>query len=223
MLNSPSSDTAIERQLLRAYVPTRARAAIDALFALDDALASVCRTTTEPVLGQMRLAWWHQSLEKLDRAPPPAEPVLRMAAAALLPCGISGAQLAGQVTGWDVLIEEPDLSDDALSRYADGRGRSWFTAAALALGGPVDDLLAQAGAGWALADLSGHLSDPVRAAAARRLAAERLNGAFRQPWPTRVRPLGLMALGARLDAVGGPPVGSPRRLGRYILHRLTGR
>ncbi|MEI9850036.1 MAG: squalene/phytoene synthase family protein [Sphingomonas sp.] len=56
--------------------PRRGGGALAALLALDDALARLIRTTGEPALGQMRLAWWRESLERLDAAPPPAEPVL---------------------------------------------------------------------------------------------------------------------------------------------------
>ena len=65
-----------ERALALSYA-VEGRDALAALLALDDALARLLRSTREPALGQMRLAWWREALERLDTAPPPAEPVLR--------------------------------------------------------------------------------------------------------------------------------------------------
>ncbi|NWP05716.1 hypothetical protein GY977_23280, partial [Escherichia coli] len=66
-----------ERDLILTYAPRAAQSGLQALLALDDALARLLRTTREPALGQMRLAWWREALEKLDHAPAPAEPVLK--------------------------------------------------------------------------------------------------------------------------------------------------
>ena len=62
-----------ERVLALSYAG-EGRGALAALLALDDSLATLLRTTREPALGQMRLAWWREALERLDTAPPPAEP-----------------------------------------------------------------------------------------------------------------------------------------------------
>ena len=64
-----------ERGLIRAYSPdAKARQALDTLLALDDRLAEKVRTTSEPMLGQIRLKWWHDAITALDKGPPPAEP-----------------------------------------------------------------------------------------------------------------------------------------------------
>jgi phytoene synthase len=52
----------IERRLALAYAPGRARAATLGLFALDAALGNLVRAAREPLLGQMRLAWWREEL-----------------------------------------------------------------------------------------------------------------------------------------------------------------
>ncbi|RYE01298.1 MAG: hypothetical protein EOP61_11635, partial [Sphingomonadales bacterium] len=88
-----------ERALILTYAGER-RAALAALLALDDALATLLRTTSEPALGQMRLAWWREALERLDSAPAPAEPVLRALAGEVLPLGVTGASLVPIVHGW---------------------------------------------------------------------------------------------------------------------------
>lgn len=210
-----------ERRLVLTYAPSlEAGAALAALFALDDKLAKTLRTTSEPMLGQIRMQWWHDALNRLDSAPPPAEPVLQGIARDVLREGISGASVAGVVDGWQILLQT-ELDDAALFSYAE-RGRRLFEIAGLAAGVDGADPVAKAGEGWALADLSGKLSDPGEAAAARRIAVGLLDEACAARWSRNGRALGAMAHLARLE-LGGEPVGSPKRTLRALWHRMTGR
>jgi phytoene synthase len=212
-----------ERNLVFAYVPAARRPALAALFALDDTLADIVRTTSEPLIGQMRLTWWHDALVKLDTTQPPAQPVLEAIARDLMPCGVQGSDVAAMIDGWDVLIEEAELDEQALRRFGDGRGGTLFTLAARALGGEGGAAMRSAGSGWALADLAHGLSNSAEAEAARRVAVEQLRAGLEQRWPGPLRPMGMLAHFARMDLEGGSPTGSPRRLGRVLWHRLTGR
>lgn len=214
-----------ERGLILAYAPAAGREALAALLALDDALALLVRTTREPALGQIRLAWWREALERLDHAPPPPEPVLQRLAAEVLPKGVSGAALAELAGGWDALIEER-LDPAALARFAEGRGRL-FDLAGRVLGAAASDPLSEAGQGWALADLARNLSNPAEAGEARALAVPLLAAAAGARWSRNGRPLGALAHLARRDLAvphgTPPPTGSPGRVGRLLWHRLTGR
>jgi phytoene synthase len=209
-----------ERTLILTYAPASGRAALAALLALDDALAALLRTTREPAIGQIRLAWWREALAKLDSAPPPAEPVLQTIAAS----GLVGGGLTAIVDGWEVLLEDR-LDAAALTRFGEGRG-SLFVAAGKALGAHGDPLY-EAGQGWALADLARHLDSEAEAATARALAAPLLDAATSARWSRGGRALGAMALLARRDLAlpaGQPaPVGAPGRVGRLLWHRMTGR
>ena len=82
-----------DRTLALAYVAAAARPAVQALWRLDAAFAAILATGTQPMISQLRLAWWREALERLDAAPPPAEPVLQALAAYVLPV-VSGAELA---------------------------------------------------------------------------------------------------------------------------------
>lgn len=221
-----SDEGSPERALVLAYAPADRRSALAALLALDDALALLLRTTREPALGQLRLAWWREALARLDTEPAPAEPVLQGIASTLLPLGITGASLVPIVHGWEVLVEEEALDADALARFAAGRG-TLFVAAARALGTSVDDPVDAAGKGWALADLARHLRAPEEASEARRQAAGALEPALGQRWSGRGRALGALAHLARMDLAlpGEAPVphGAPGRVARLFWHRLTGR
>src|SRR5919107_5615783 len=95
-----------DRDLVRLYWPVELRPAFDALFDIEDAMADVVTRATEPALAAIKLAWWRERLEELDRGQVPAEPRLQAAAAELLPRGVSGAELAELEDGWATLLDE---------------------------------------------------------------------------------------------------------------------
>lgn len=211
-------ETDPERSLALAYAPDDGRrAALSALLALDAALADVVRTTTQPAIGQIRLAWWREQLANLDHAPPPAMPVLAMLADTVLPRGVTGTALAKVVEGWEVLIEEETLDRDALDRFGAERGGQLFRQAAAILGGDAGRA-ATLGQGWALVDLMRHLDDTRVAETAGTLAREALVMGLHGV----ARPLGLLALSARLDLAQVAP-GGPKRAARLAWFGLAGR
>jgi 15-cis-phytoene synthase len=221
---------AAERRLILGYVPAGRRPAVAALFELDGILASILRTTTEPAIAQMRLAWWHDALSALDDAPPRRAPVLEALAAHVLPGGITGAQLASLVESWDILVEEDVAIPETRQRHADARARLFVFAAAM-LGGDGHDVAAAGGAagrGWAFADLAGHVADAELSRAAAEEALVHADVALAGRWPRELRALGAMALQARMDArcwTRGerPPVATPGRVLRFAWHRMSGR
>jgi phytoene synthase len=212
-----------DRRLALAYVPSAKRAAMAALWRLDVTLASVLATGREPMVTRIRLAWWRESLEKLDSSLAPPEPVLQAVAGHLLAAGISGAELAELEAGWTVLLTPEPLGRAALDAHAKARGGRLFRLSARLLGDD-DAGVEPAGEAWALVDLARHSADEgdVRAAvaAARARAVPRL-------WPRPLRPLGMLAVLVREDARRGAGAwrqpGSPARMLRMLRHRLTGR
>jgi phytoene synthase len=215
-----------ERLLALSYSPAPHRAGVAALFALDDTLAAILRTTREPLVGQMRLTWWHEALTRLDGGNVPAEPVLQALAAEVIPHGVPGALLADMIDGWEALLD-PDTPDDAtLERYA-ARGVVLFGAAGTLLGTAPTDPIAPAGRGWALADLARNVEDKRIAANALRLAAGPLTAATAARWSRAGRTLGALAHLARLDLAVpiGEPIarGAPHRVWRILIHRIRGR
>jgi phytoene synthase len=211
-----------ERDLALSYAPSSGRAGLAALLALDDALARLLRTTREPALGQMRLAWWREALEKLDRTPAPAEPVLRALETEVLRHGVKGGSLVPIVHGWEVLIEEEMLDAPAMQRFGEGRGRLFEVAGTLL--GSRGDPLEAAGQGWALADLARNLDAETERGVARELALPLLDAAASIRWSREGRALGALAHLARLDLADTPKEpGAPSRVGRLLWHRLTGR
>ena len=218
-----------ERILALHYVPRGARQGIAALFALDETLGDIVRTTREPLIGQMRLTWWHEALGRLDTGRLSAGPPVLIAIADALgrhPSPSVGAPLARMIDGWEVLLDEGPLGDESLLAHALARGSTLFRAAAALLGGTDQDRVASAGRGWALVDLALHLRDPIAAARALALAQALLASAFKERWPTALRPIGMLARLAARDALGGAVPrrqGSPARISLMVRHRMTGR
>jgi phytoene synthase len=177
-----------ERWLAVQYAPAAVRPALLALQALDLELAKVVDTTTEPMLGEIRLAWWRERLEGLDKGQVPAQPVLQALATEVLPRGVTGATLAGFEDGWLLRLGGDEVA------AAQGRGRALFAAMAVLLGG--DPVAAAAlGETWAAGDAARYGLDGVAPGVARTATA--------------LRPLaGLAALGARdhACAAAGLPI-----------------
>ena len=214
-----------ERQLAIAHAPRLARDSLATLFAIDERLASFVWRAREPMIGLMRLVWWRDALDALDRGPPPGEPLLH-AAAALRPDRIAGHELAAMVEGWEALLDDPDWSAETMRLHGQARGAQLFRLAGRVLGREHARIDA-AGEGWALADLARQTSDPARAAALLEMAEAPLDNGITGGWPHALRPLGMLAVLAREDVRRGHgalrPPASRWRLLRLLAHRWTGR
>lgn len=211
-----------DRILALSYVPARRRPAVEALWKLDLAMGQALAGGREPLISQIKLAWWREALEKLDRAPAPAEPVLQAVAAYVLPAGVSGAELAAMEAGWAVLLSPEPLTRAELESYAAARGGLLFRHSAALLGGGHEAALG-AGEAWALVDLARHSAEATDIDAAVEAARAQARPAR---WPARLRPLGMLAVLALRDAEPDRPrweaQGAPGRMIRMLRHRLTG-
>lgn len=191
-----------------------------AIWRFDGRLAHLARTTTEPMIGQMRLAWWNDVIDDADQRKGQGEPVVD----ALRASGaMAAAGLGMMLDGWEVLVVEQDLGAAELRDFAAGRGGGLFRA--LAGTGEAPEWLAQAGQVWALWDLAGHVGDAVLAAAAITLARETIP-AGTGPWPSEWKPLRIAYTLARQDVLKnrGAPAGMPRGLALRLLRiALVGR
>ena len=202
-----------DRDLVRLHWPVELRPAFDALFGIDDALAEVVTSSTQPALGAIRLAWWREALERLDSSAPPPEPRLQAVASQLLPRGIAGSALAELEDGWAAMLEEvPDIE-----RIGE-RGAKLFAIGAKLLGSD-DEMLKPAGRLYAceLAKRRQLASVPCPTGEMRVLAGHR--------FPRRLRPLIALARLAARDVKQAPaiePEATPGRAAALLSHRLFG-
>lgn len=162
------------------------------LWALDARFARLVATTSEPMIGQMRLAWWNDALTDESGVKGQGEPLID----AMRGLGIAPPHgLSQWLDGWEALIGEIDLH-----AYAEGRGGGLFRA--LAGRDDIPAWLVQAGAAWALWDLSGHIGD--RDVAGRALAMARGYLLREKPvWPAEWRPMRIAYHLARHDIEKG--------------------
>lgn len=145
-----------ERWLSVLWAPAAARQAMLALHAFDLEQQRVVAEAREPMLAEIRLAWWREQLERLSGgqlAPP--QPLLRALRQHARPRGVDLAALSGTEEGFLPLLTEGRLDALALAR---ARGGPLFRALlAAALGRPPapDEAVdaADAGTRWALARL----------------------------------------------------------------------
>lgn len=216
-------DLDADRRLALAYAPARARPALEALWRLDVTMGAALATGREPMVSRIRLAWWREALERLDRETPPPEPVLQALAARVLPAGIGGVALAAMEEGWLELLAEGPLGHESLAAYAAARGGALFRHSARLLGLPGHPVEA-AGRRWALVDLARRSADRDEALAALAAAARVAEDGR---WPARLRPLGMLSVLARRDLARGPDAwerpGAPARMLRMVGHRLSGK
>jgi phytoene synthase len=211
-----------DRTLALTYVPAKRRAAVGALWRLDAALGAALAGGREPLIARIKLAWWREALEKLDSERAPAEPLLQEIAGHVLPAGVGGAELAAMEEGWTLLSSPEALTAEELAGYAGARGGLLFRYTARLLGGDEEGL-EPAGEAWALVDLARHCatkedSDVALEAARGRVLPGR--------WPSRLRPLGMLAILAARDSDPSRPPweerGAPGRMWRMLRHRISG-
>ena len=212
-----------DRRLALSYIPSSRRPAVEALWRLDAAMGAVLAGGREPMISRIKLAWWREALEKLDRERAPAEPVLGAIAANVLPSGVSGAGLAAMEEGWEVLLSDGPLTPSNLADYARQRGALLFGISATLLGGALDEPIRSAGEAWALVDLARHSGNSEDMETA---IAEARRRELPRRWPSPLRPLGMLANLACRDLEPDRPrweaQGSPGRMLRMLHHRLSG-
>jgi phytoene synthase len=215
-MSSPlTAELTPEKRLALTYAPARASAATLAMFALDERLARILRRGGELLAGQLRLAWWRETLRQPAAEWPRGDPLLDMLGGWREP-----AMLADLADGWEGLLAE-QVTEKELAEFAEGRA-SAFACLANELGMPEPDKAAAAARVWALADLTAHLSQPREKALA-------LAYASTLPAPPRLpgelRPLAVLAaLGAAaLRGGGGPLLAGPGSALRALRTGLTGR
>ena len=165
---SQIASISVERRLALAYAPASARALWLGLFALDARLSVVVRGAHEPLLAQIKVAWWRDELTKPAAVRALGEPLLAL----LDSWSDQTAALCALIDGWEVLLNDGPLSSDAMMQVADARAQACGgLAALLGLHAAIPEV-ERAARGWALAELGAALSDPEQIARAIGLNAQ---------------------------------------------------
>ncbi len=216
-MNDPSlNELTPAYRLALAYAPARVRDETLAFMLLDQRLAGVVRASGEPMIAQMKLAWWRDRLREDPGAWPGGEPLL----ARLSVFGRDAAALEAMVDSWELLLGE-NLGQSQLAEFAAGRNAGWMLLARRH-GGEQQEVR-QAAEMFALVDLSLNLSDTGEAQAARDMAWPKR--ACRLPRSRALRPLAVLGALAHRNLAKGTQglLDGPRALAIAMRIGLTGR
>lgn len=189
------------------------------VFALDNACAHIARVVNEPIMAQIRLAWWRDGLmaEALTAQHDAPDMVALRAAE-----GFAQARtgLLAMIDGWEELIVGGEGANrEILSAYAAGRGAGMFAA----LAPDYAERSAAAGQVWALWDLAGHLSDAGLVEEAVALAGNLTADALLTGLPRMLQMMAGPALADIRRGRGAPPMLTPGLYARMMRFQIFGR
>ena len=211
-----------DQRLALAYAPRTLRPAFETLLRFDGELATAVSVASEPLLGQVRLAWWRDALADPSHAENRVPLLNELATIGrsdiILPA------LTAMVNGWETLLSPLPMEQETLRDYAEGRGGGLFAAAAHAAGCP-ESAARDSGIGWALTDFAFRCSDAETAVRSLDLARDHLADL---PQLSRdLRSFALLARFARSDTrrrlEQGPAARTPWRLLDTAKVVLTGK
>jgi len=135
----------------------QARADVMAIYAYDHELARAPRVASNPLMGEIRLAWWREALDEVFegrhvRHHPAAQALAELARRRGLPREPLEAMIDGRYRELD---PEPFSASDALALAQDTAGSAAALAARILDPGADPAAAAVAGAAWGLARLIG--------------------------------------------------------------------
>jgi len=210
----------VTSRLALAYAPARHRPATLAVLALDARLANLLRHSREPMLAQLRMAWWRETLGQDAAAWPSGEPLL----AALGSWQGHHGALAALVDGWEALCGPAPLAPASLETAARGRGAAFAGLAQVTGCEEAAELAGRLGTSWGLHDLAMRLGNTQERAAARDLAERDRSGFVPGRAPRPVRPVAVLrALAVRRLAKGEEAASSPAAVPTAMRVGLLGR
>lgn len=156
MTNQPTEVLPTEARICVAHTHPAMRGSLRVFLELDHRLARIVAATTEPMLGQMRLAWWRDMLGNSVDDRPTGDVVLD---------GIGEhwagkeAALIALVDGWEQMLAEPPLGEDDAVLLANGRCSGLLAAYGTGPGQARDKGAFEAAAwAWAFADMAAKVS-----------------------------------------------------------------
>jgi len=197
----------LPQRLALNYAPAHLRAQTAALFALDARLGELVAKANEPLLAQLRLAWWRDELRKVPQGRAKGDPILD---------AIGGTwtgeepALVTLVDGWEQLVGEAPLPTPAIEGFVGGRAGAFAAFARLARQSVAEERAHQAGRIWAIADFAARVSNVEERQTAFGLAEA--HGHRFPSLPRALRPLAVLrGLAHRSLASGGVPLVARRR------------
>lgn len=135
-MNDTASPLPPPANLAVAYTPVAFRPAFALLLQLDMRFADIVRKAREPMIAQIKLAWWRDAFAAEPALRPKGEPLLQSLGA----CGdvISPSALEDLVAAWELLLGEEEWAAQDVEAHAALRGRAIFGSYAAWIGEVCD-------------------------------------------------------------------------------------
>ena len=121
-MDEAHADLSPPARLAIAYAPKRIRPAFDLLLRFDERFAGIAAKSHEPLIGQMKLAWWRDAVRAEQAARPKGEPML--SALSYLDEPIIDRAAVALADAWEILIAEQQWSAPAVQDFANQRGQA---------------------------------------------------------------------------------------------------
>jgi phytoene/squalene synthetase len=145
-----------DRYFSALFAPAEKRPFLFALYAFNSELAHVGETVREPMLGEIRLAWWRETLDGARAHAPRPHHVARALAAMLAASDLPADVLDAMIDARQFDLLDGTFADTAnRDAYVDATSANLMRLAARILGAEdrFDDLAREAGAAYGLAGL----------------------------------------------------------------------
>jgi phytoene synthase len=198
MMTDAVLELAPPARLAIAYARSDIRSAFALLLHIDNRFAEILRNAREPMIAQIKMAWWREAFASAADARPKGEPLLQ----ALNEAGdrIPLSALEALASAWEALLGSARFSQEAIDVHAEFRAEAIFATYAGWMGTVQD--MRPIGRSWAIEAL--RIAFPERVAGCNMPPAP-------LPKARALRPLSILTVSVR--TVSGP---------RLILHALTG-
>lgn len=182
------------------YASAAFQSAFRLLLTFDNRLADTVINAKEPMIAQMKLAWWNDVISKSPDTRPKGEPMVQLLNS--INVGDMGVAMLQLVDSWGVLAASDDWTGQTLERFAELRSLAVFGSYAGWIG--ATELVSNHGKAWAIEDLSSRAF----------IKPAQDDEAAMTVWRSdkKMRPLSILALSVK------KPNGF-----RLIWHALTGR
>ncbi len=168
-----------DRYFSALFAPASKRYFLFAFYAFNYELARIAETAREPMLADIRLAWWREAVEGARTGQPRDHPVVRALAETLAANELPAAWFERLIEARAFDASADKFADmAALEAYADATSGNLMRLAARVLGAEADSLAREAGIATALAGLL--RSIPFHAARGKQFLADNLLGDARR-------------------------------------------
>ena len=186
-------------RLAMAYVPAHLRSALTLLLQMDMRFGDIVRTAREPMIAQIKMAWWREALTEAVDLRPKGEPLLQALAAVGGTIPLSA--LEALVSAWEELLGSDEWNQAVTDTHTQLRAEAIFQTYANWVGSAQD--VRPIGRLWAI--------EALRKAFPQRIVGSISTPLAALPKGRALRPLSILHMSVRTTS--GP---------RLVWHALTG-